>query len=204
MKQTRNIATLICFGLLLSEANAELTFDITESGGQVTVTTSGTLNTAATTILANNTAGNTGVQILPGLGVIQTGSAVASEFYTIDGLTSWPVFGTSISSHPGTGSGDRVALFSNSGQTFVSIGMPAGYVSGTSVSATSVHNGTFADLGMTPGFSYTQDFDNGGVFDSVTVNVIPEPSGVVLLSLAGLASGFLVRRKRSREIPAAN
>ena len=66
-----------------------------------------------------------------------------------------------------------------------------GYVLGTAVTgALTWNNKTFSSMGVTPG-TYLWDWTG----DSMTLNVVPEPSALSLL-LAGLAGVMILRRRQ--------
>lgn len=77
----------------------------------------------------------------------------------------------------------------------VHVGVPAGFVSGSSYLGTStVIGANFATYGIADGQSTTLSFAVSGGTETITFTAIPEPSGVLLSMLAG--SVMLVRRKR--------
>jgi hypothetical protein len=80
--------------------------------------------------------------------------------------------------------------------------VPAGYVSGSSLSATDTWyaNSTLAGLGITPG-TYTWTWGSGAHADSLTINAgsapVPEPGTAVPLAAGCLGFALLRRRVRA-------
>ena len=73
--------------------------------------------------------------------------------------------------------------------------LPAGYVSGTDLAASSATflSKSISSLGLSAG-TYIYQFSHGGNADSVSVMIVPEPS-VSLFCFLALA--ILMRRKRA-------
>ena len=156
-----------------SAANAQIVFNIFESGGNVELTMSGDFDLAATQGYISDSTAYNGYS--PNLGAIATGSGNTNYY----GMTqsTWTPFGSGGFGNWDASGGDTVALFSNP-----VLGVPAGYVSGQSLSATATKFGTtLAALGMTPGTYTTTLVGPSGVSDSVIVNVgIPAPGTAAL------------------------
>lgn len=169
-------------------ANAQIVFNIIESGGNVELTMSGSFNLDATQgYISDSTAYN---GYLADLGAIATGSGNTNYY----GMTqsTWTPFGSGLGIFGNwtSSSGDTVALFSDP-----VLGVPAGYVSGDPLSATATAAGqTFASIDFVPGTYVTTLVGPTGVSDSVIVNVgIPAPGTAALLGLGGFAA---IRRRR--------
>jgi hypothetical protein len=175
----------LTFLSLSSATNAMVDFTFSESATQVLLTVTGNIDLDAT-LGSPSVATNTNILLAPSLGAILAGSAVNSDFYNIS-LSGWTSYGSGAVSGPGSGSGDRISLFDDG------LGLPVGYISGSSIASTSAWDGSFASLGLTPG-SYTSVFNNGSFSDSVTVTVVPEPS-VAALFLGLGALGVVLRRR---------
>ena len=144
------------------QANAAVTININESGGNVTAVLSGNLNLGATLGYVNESNGFNGVA--PSGGNISFTSASSSYYLT---SPAWTPIGTGGFFNWDSSSGSAWHMFSPA-----YIGVPNGYVSGTALSATATKNSTnYAALGLTPG-SYVTTLTNGAVSDTVTVNVI--------------------------------
>lgn len=186
MRRTRTLLILLAVAstAITEPAKAGLIFDVTEGAGTVEVTLSGSIDLGAT-LGFGGTASNTSSVIRPHVGVLTLGAPVASAIYDLS-VSAWMPFGPG-NGTVGTGSGDRVALFASV------LALPFGYSSGASLSATGSYLGTFDSLGLTPG-TYITTFENSSS-DSVTVNVVPEPSWWALL-FTGLGASVAVLRKR--------
>jgi MYXO-CTERM domain-containing protein len=105
-------------------------------------------------------------------------------------------FGTGADGFADLGSGDIFGIIFGADDLEV----PRGYVSGDPLSGSSTYSGeTFASLGMDLG-SYTWSWGSGDTADSLTLNVVPEPSSALLaaLGLAGLAA---LRRRSAATDP---
>jgi hypothetical protein len=194
MKRTVKATFLgLCLAVLAaSQTQAGLIFTITESGGNVVVNMSGNVNLSAT--LGPNFPTNvTNPLITPQFGNILIGPPGPSTAYQVN-VAGWTSFGTGSSVNFSSSLGSPVSLF---GGSF--LGLPSGYVSGNPLSATGTRLGaSFASLGITPG-SYLTTFSNSAtgvtISDTVRVNAVPEPCGLVLGLTAGVA-GLFVRRRR--------
>ena len=99
-------------------------------------------------------------------------------------------FGSGGSTLADTGSGSLVGIVAPVSRII----LPAGYVSGGSLSDTSTYDDqTFASLGVTPGvYEWTW---GTGPNQNFTLDVVPEPSSLLLLGVA-LAGLPLVRTRR--------
>lgn len=176
-------------------AQAGIMININQVGADVVVTGSGTLDTTGLTIVALNFAAVP--DLTPNLGFAILGSAngsgagVGIDEYA--GATGPASFGPGRQTNPSFGSGDPFGL-AMQGQFQGEIFVPRGY-SGGPLSATDTYaNATFSSLGLTPG-TYIYTLPN----DTLTVNVVPEPSTLVSATVAVLAGvGVLWRRRRRR------
>ena len=115
-------------------------------------------------------------------------------FYAVD--SDWAPFGAEIADGGGfwdSMSGDNVALFNSS-----DLGLPGSCDSFTPLSGSAIAFGeSFASAGLTVG-SYVTTLTNGGVSDTVAVNVVPETGTAILMGLGLLGLlGLAARRRRS-------
>jgi hypothetical protein len=159
---------------------------ITESGSDVVVSGSGTLNTSG--LSSGSGGGNAAVRPTSPL-YFATGSGAFGPLQVFSSIFGPSAIGSSSSLRgPTSGTG---SLF---GIANTSLLAPSGYVSGSPLSGTSTYAGqTFATLGLTPG-NYTWTWGSGGNADSLTIAIgtVPEPSetlavaGVVCLGVAAL------------------
>ncbi|MEP2774750.1 MAG: PEP-CTERM sorting domain-containing protein [Luteolibacter sp.] len=178
-------------GTLNSEAAVMIT--AIESGGDVVFTGSGTLNLG---VLPYDGSVNAASGISPSINgrLVRVGTAVGNP--TVD---LWGGVGGFITApSTGFGSGGFQSPDSTTGDQF-GVGINhltpyAGYVSGTFLSGSMTYSGdTFATLGINMG-TYVWTWGSGGDADSLTLNIVPEPSSA-LLSLVGIAAIGLRRRR---------
>lgn len=168
----------------LSPAFAALTFRLTEVGGNVVLTSSGSVNTAALTQNGGGFCGAGGIVAASGAGLC-SGAAGLMSYTSIAGPTS---FGPGGATAGNSTSGDSVGVVGQTGEVL----LPLGYVSGSALSGTATFTGaTLASLGVTPGI-YTWTFGAGAGADSVVliagaaVSNVPTLSEWALVLLAGL------------------
>lgn len=185
--------------LVLSPAHAVLTFRLIESGGNVTLTATGRVNTAALVPSFPGVCGSgTGV-VNPSSGQFCTGAGSAVRHAGLTGPASFGPGG--VLQGTGTSTGDDVYMVGALGELY----LPVGYVSGTVLSGTSQFPGTsLAAMGVAPG-TYTWTFGSGATADSVVFVVggpavsttVPTLSEAALVALAALlALGTLPALRR--------
>jgi hypothetical protein len=189
-----NKMTLVAAACLLignGAAEAAVVMTLSESGGNVNLVASGTLNMAA--ISANFSGGATGFLKPNDLYLTTLGSGFADTSIH-NGVVGPTSFGLgSIGFAANSGSGDALGVFGSFGGLIV----PRGYVSGAPLSGTSTWSGqTFSSMGVTPG-TYVYSWGAGATADTLTINVgaaVPEPSS----SLLGLVGALSLLRRRRR------
>jgi hypothetical protein len=169
-------------------ARAALTINIQQVGLDVVATASGTVNLSGLSLVTPN--GSTSSAFLfPVGGYISMGTPGPSAVYS--GFTTSGSLGSGGFTSASSTSGDLIAPDGGDNYLF----LPHGYVSGTSISATtSWNNKTFAGLGLTEGSSLTLSWAS----DSVTVNVVtpvPEPMAAILPGFGALLVGAILRRR---------
>lgn len=180
---------------LCGSAHAAYTVNIQESGGNVVISGSGSLNTTGLTLVPSSTTCGSGSG---GLDSITVCSGSGLSGFTATGAVSPPLSG--LLSSPGaylasSASGASVIIF---GSTLY---LPPGYTSGAALSNTSTITGaTFAALGLTPR-TITLNIPN----DTIVINIGVSATGIPtldtygLLGLAGLLAlaGWGRMRRRS-------
>jgi hypothetical protein len=208
------IATCVALvGVLTTSAtptHASITIDITQVGSDVVASGSGTIDLRD---LSYSFTGFTQANMAPSAGLISMGVAPGlnlADAYT--GFTGPSAFGPGTQTQASSGSGSTFAIQVTGDPAGVPIlVVPAGYGSGTFLSATDTYSGqTFANLGLTPGTN-TWRWGTGADADSLTVQigpaaVVPEPStaiGAVVAAVAFLAYGWSRHRRHQRRQAAA-
>jgi hypothetical protein len=142
-----------------------LLFTLTEVGGNVVFSGTGTVNTAG---LGASVLYNSGDDINSDLAtIIVTAGNNGLNFAGISGPVTMGVAGTSPA--PSSSSGDLVGVNGFNLRLY----LPTGYVSGTQLDSTATYNGTtLAGIGFTLG-TYTYTWGAGGNADSLTVQIGP-------------------------------
>lgn len=188
-------AVLACCALGRVTALGEVVIVGEESDGDVIFSGGGTLDTSLWTFQETAPGGFPILQ--PDVGLV-----IGAFNHTADLYTPPASFAGPSSIGPGTDGyianylgGDNVGLIWGDPHT---LSLPVGYVSGDPIvgSTMSFVGHTFASLGLTPG-DYTWTWDTAsGPTDSFTIQLVPEPSALALLSLAAVL-GLRPRASRS-------
>ncbi len=184
-------------------AQAGVVININQVGSDVVATGNGTLNL---TDLAYFYSGPDQNRVIPSSGVLVMGPAGLGEpadVYT--GFTGPTSFGIGGIFGASSGTGSLFGIYGNIGY----LDVPAGYTSGTSLSATDTNYGaTFSSLGLTPG-TYTWTWGTGANADFFTVNIgtasVAEPSATILAGIGAVSvvAYVQVRKRRERRRAAA-
>jgi hypothetical protein len=181
-----------------SQAEASVVIDISQTGGDVVATGSGTLDLTGLTFFESASVGGTGV-VVPFDGVAIVGPDVIADVYVgATGPASFgPGFATFGSDYTGIAFGAAGSLFG-----FPVVVVPHGYVSGAPLLGSSTFAGeTVASLGLTTG-TYVYTWNSApGIDDSLTIKIgpaVPEAStwAMMLTGFAGL--GWLARLRRRK------
>ena len=186
MNKIGSIIKLVLIALLATRAHAVVNITFTENVGSVFATFEGSLNLNDLTSLSTNVAvsslGGSQVYANPfflGIG----GSSHFDPYGTIIGPTSVGSGTTSIIASSSTGDFIGIGNGIGPGSNPTDVGVPTGYVSGASISGSSTWVGhSFSSLGIDVG-SYTWSWGSGLNADSVTIDVVPEPSAALFVGL---------------------
>lgn len=177
------VAALFCARV----ADAELVITIQQSGSNVVVVGSGTVDLAGVTFIGMG--GAAPPQMDPAFGVLFVGSQAATDDYS--GLSGPQSFGGGFGD-TATGTGDSIGFEANPNDE---IRVPVGYVSGAPLFSTATFdNTTLANLGATAGV-YTYSWGSGADADSLILFVgVPEPASPLLITLGAAALSLLTWR----------
>lgn len=198
MKMMAKGALLAALAMTAGAAQAAVTFNIQEVGGNVVATGSGAINTTGLTVAAT---ANYSKFINGGNGGVIVGSGLIDSVKYTNAATSFQSFGTTTNFvFASSSTGDEFGLHLADQN---SIFLPVGYVSNTALAgALTINGATLASLNLTPG-SYLVRLVNG---DSITVNVggvsapaVPEPATwAMMIAGFGAVGGAMRRRQIAR------
>lgn len=160
-------------------APSGFTISIVESGGNVVMSASGSLNINDLTLITPSTGplGGAGIGISTATFIIGSNGQNYAEY---SGFTSTPSnFGTGGGGSSSSSSGDVIGVIVNGVPPYI-LTVPVGYTTGTAISSTQTFNGqTFSSLGLTPG-TYTYTWGSGANADSINVvvgaSITPTPT----------------------------
>lgn len=193
----------IVLAVFANYAVAAITVTIQESGANLVVSSSGTLNSGVCTSIATGFTSNTN-GINPSSPTLAFG-AVSS--------TQDQCAGTVITPTTGFGSGALLSATADTGVSYyfdpnAGFWGPSGWGSSTAMTASMTFaNASFASAGITPG-TYMYTFSNGATTDTLTINAIVAPpastptlsawGSMILLTLIALLGGRQYWRRRAR------
>jgi len=188
----RSTSVAVAVLLLASlSANAGMIINVTEAGGTVTFTSTGSLDLTGA---SSRGSANYSDGFIPGGSnwYIASGAGSAVDLYVLASFDG--PFGTSTTffSAPASVAGDDFLIWGSSGTT-PQVGVPVGYASGTAIDSSMVYNGSIAGFTLIPG-TYAFTLPN----DTITLNigtVVPEPASFALLGL-GVGALVVLRRRR--------
>jgi hypothetical protein len=192
--RSHSLITLLCAAtasLLIVGPAAQAGFTVTlqQVGPNVVATGSGAIDLAG---LSSFGSSFFSPEMYPAHGIMGTGPSGTIDLYS--GLSGPASFGPGFGGFPSTTSGDSVFL-----EDFgISIFVPQGYVSGTSLSSSATYSGTFASLNVTPG---TYEWTWGtGPNQNYTLTIptfrVPDSGSTVALLFVGLAALITISRLR--------
>lgn len=180
---------MLFIGLLvpLSINAANINIVALESGGNVVITASGSID--LTGLTAAGSIQSTG-RVEPVDGLISVGPLSSAGITIYRGGAGIAPFGDGMFSAPSSGTGDTFGI--SSGNLVV----PFGYLSGNTLDGSSTYNSaTFASLGMDVG-SYLYTFSNDQTL-SLQVGPVPLPAAAWLF-ISALAGLVLAKRKQPK------
>jgi hypothetical protein len=162
-----------------------VTITLSEVGGDVVANASGSLDLSGLHFVEPASIPSL---IYPAVAALTVGPTYA-EVENYDGLTAWPEdFGPGGTRAPDSSSGD---FFGVGRDTFA---IQRYYQNFSPLSGSSIwQNRTFDELGVTPG-SYTWSWST----DSITLNVVPEPSLSIIAVAGGCTAGYAGALRRGR------
>jgi hypothetical protein len=188
------MAMLIGSSLSAPSAQAGYIVTLTQQGGNVVATGSGTIDLTGLSLVSGS---GVAAFMTPDQGQIYTGPVIATAASLYTGPTGPTSFGSGGEVVTSTGSGDIVGIHGLPAETVGPpyLVVPEFYVSGAALSDTATYdNASFSSLGVTPG-TYTWTWGAAAADDSFTLQVgaVPAPligRGLpVLLAVGGLLVG---------------
>ena len=210
MKTLRTLTALTALTALAMSSNAaHATYILTvnQTGTALTFSGSGSINTGSFTLFSGNASTAALLDAEPDLAFVAITPAGNLDEYNM--ADSGPAgFGPGGFRSGPTASVVGTFIFEQDSPGLGAIDLPAGYVSGTLLTASASWPGaTYASLGITPGdYTWTWGSAGNNTADSFELNIaaVPEPTTMVLLSTAAAIAGFgfLFRRRRATAIAA--
>lgn len=187
------LAALVAL-LTTNSTQGAVTINAFETGGNVEISATGSLNLAAWTNVTEE-GQEEFARIRPSSGDIIVGfspSDLIDRYSEAQNFVDPGNFGTGGDAFADSLGGSVIVGIVTGADDLI---VPLGYVSGADLNVTNIYSGaSIASLGMDVG-SYTWSWGADSTADSLTLNVIPEPSSAFLLGLGSL--GVLNRRRRA-------
>lgn len=202
------LAAFPLFAALPQKADAVVTINLVESGGNVVAQGGGTANLTALTLVTPSPPSATGLILSATAGIAATtigvGSGSPSLYRDITGPLNFGIPSPPVATLASSTTGQFYGIFGGSGigGTFGQLIVPNGYVSGAQLpNSTATWTGqTLASLSVAPG-TYTWTWGSGATADSFVVNISRSATAAVPgpLPLFGAGAAFAwSRRLRSR------
>jgi len=171
-----------------TSASAPMTVTIYESGSNVVMSASGTVNLSGLTLVNSNFGpiGGGGLGINTATFICGSGSYAS----TYSGFTTTPSnFGTGSGAAPSSASGNYFGVIIDQNPPYLLV-LPTGYTSGANISSTQTFNNTsLSTLGLTNG-TYTYTWSGGSI--DVVVGGTPGPTGTPAPTSSGAGWNFFV------------
>jgi hypothetical protein len=185
---TATLAIVFACGLSVRQAQADYLVTLQQVGSNVVATGSGSIDLSGLTF-QGNVLGNAGL-LLPNEATVLVGSG-GNDLYT--GFSGPSSFGSAGQTNANSNSGSSVGISGKALDLFV----PAGYTSNTplSPSTSTYDNATLSSLGVTPG-TYVWTWGAFAPTQKFTLDVVPEPSSLLLLALGVILLGAKLRALR--------
>jgi hypothetical protein len=201
------IAALITFGSLAGGANAGVTFTFEEVGGNVVMTSSGSIDTlglVSAPLMGWGSVGiyNSGAMTVMGATTGETSELdLAFAFNSGTDFSAWmpgPALNSSFYIFTVTAGSKQFATYSGGAPHLPGLGIVSNDLVGSvwTPDQTWTANGTtFASIGLNPGTYTVSDAVSG---ESITYQIgpVPEPTSALLVGLGGM---LLMSRSRRRE-----
>jgi hypothetical protein len=178
-------------------ADAGVIINVYQSGSNVVMSGSGTLDTTDLSFYNNQSQAG---DIASGSGRLIMGAAAGTSVDLYSGISGPSTFGNGSDNTPSSGSGNVFGVIYYGGYLIT----PHSYTSGASLSATDTYSGySLSNLGLTAGQTYTYTWGSGGHTDSLVIDTfaptaVPEPSSLAMCGLAGLIGAAYAWRRRKR------
>jgi PEP-CTERM motif len=200
---TSAITAMLALTAISGRADAAVVINFREVGSDVVASASGSADLTDLTLIATTILFAPG-EVTPSKGGATVGNPGETHFYK--GAEGPLSFGAGGQKEASTGGGDFVGVFAvNAFAQSPIILFPKSYVSGTSLTGSSVFdNQSLKSLGLEVG-AYTYTWGAGADADSLTINVgVPEPSTWAMIGLGFAALGLAGLRRRRAPVRAAN